>query len=365
MPISVSMETLTEPRSTISGAESRGRLRSTGRQHFATAIAVIAACAGFLILRVLARQLELERSCIPFRTCLSMSTTRAFVEQFQQWTNWVPAFLGLTFAGVVLAERGWRWLFVLPAASLVLVPWMLGTQPDGLAEMNFPNNLMAGAGAAAALATVGGAMIADRKARNLERLRQRDAAAFAVCAAAFAVVLWVRVVHGDHPLAGQDTAVLVALFLFGAGVGMRRPWFPWAHLLVAITLSQGNLGQWWWNTPSSWKAVLPFIGIVFLGTLREPTARWLLRLDRRPLEGFVVFQALNVTDAVLTGLGLARGSVLEANPVARFIGMPAKIIIGGAAGWLLYRYKPRALILPVVALLGVLAYHLGGLVVNG
>ena len=106
------------------------------------------------------------------------------------------------------------------------------------------------------------------------------------------------------------------------------------------------------------------MGAAMLGSLREPLARLLGRLESRSVDSFVVLQVLNVADAVLTGLGLQRRAVTEANPVARLIGMPLKIVLVGIASWFVYRWRPRLLLVPIVALIAVLAYHIGGLVVN-
>ena len=63
-----------------------------------------------------------------------------------------------------------------------------------------------------------------------------------------------------------------------------------------------------------------------------------------------VLNALNVADAWLTTIALDNGLAVEANPVVRFIGMPGKVALVAGASWLLYQLRPRALIVPIVAL---------------
>ena len=171
-------------------------------------------------------------------------------------------------------------------------------------------------------------------------------------------------VKGDHALASPATTLLVESFLLGVAVGVRWPWFPVTQIVVPVLLTEGNSGGWFWSAPETWVYALPFIGGAFLGAMRQPLIHFLRRLDANPRDAFISLQLLNVADAVLTGVGLERGDVIEANPVVRVIGMPLKIIIVGFAGWWVYRWRPRALLAPVVVLTGVLAYHLGGLVVN-
>ena len=66
--------------------------------------------------------------------------------------------------------------------------------------------------------------------------------------------------------------------------------------------------------------------------------------------------ALNLADALLTSIALRDGVAIEANPVVRAIGMPGKIALVAAAGWLVYRLRPRALIIPIVAFAAVVAW---------
>ncbi len=70
----------------------------------------------------------------------------------------------------------------------------------------------------------------------------------------------------------------------------------------------------------------------------------------------VALNALNVADAWLTTVALQSGVAFEANPVVRLIGMPGKLALVAGAGWLLYRLRPRALVIPIAAFSLVVAW---------
>ena len=69
-----------------------------------------------------------------------------------------------------------------------------------------------------------------------------------------------------------------------------------------------------------------------------------------------VLNALNLADALLTTVALRSGMAVEANPVVQLIGMPGKIVLVAVAGWLVYRLRPQALVIPIVALSLVVAW---------
>ena len=74
---------------------------------------------------------------------------------------------------------------------------------------------------------------------------------------------------------------------------------------------------------------------------------------------------LNIVDAVMTTLVVRSGGAVEANPLVRFGGLPAKVILVGVLTWLLYRRRPVSLVWPAAALLWVACYHMCGIFVNG
>ena len=77
---------------------------------------------------------------------------------------------------------------------------------------------------------------------------------------------------------------------------------------------------------------------------------------------FWALNALNVADALLTTIALRAGVAVEANPVVRTIGMPGKVVLVALAGWALYRLRPGALAVPIVALALVVTWTAANLV---
>jgi Domain of unknown function (DUF5658) len=63
-----------------------------------------------------------------------------------------------------------------------------------------------------------------------------------------------------------------------------------------------------------------------------------------------VLYALNLADALLTSVALRTGVAVEGNPVVHVIGLPGKIALVTVAGYLVSVLRPRALLIPVVAL---------------
>lgn len=90
--------------------------------------------------------------------------------------------------------------------------------------------------------------------------------------------------------------------------------------------------------------------------VRARTAPALLR----PLGLLVAVNALNVLDAALTVLWIEMGIAVEGNPLVDAIGFPAKVVVVAVGSYVVYRLRPRWLLVPVVALAAVCAYHLVG-----
>ena len=79
-----------------------------------------------------------------------------------------------------------------------------------------------------------------------------------------------------------------------------------------------------------------------------------------PLALLVVINALNVADATLTVLWIEMGIALEANPIVDAMGFPAKVAVVAVGSYVVFRLRPRWLIVPIVALALVCVYHLVG-----
>jgi hypothetical protein len=77
---------------------------------------------------------------------------------------------------------------------------------------------------------------------------------------------------------------------------------------------------------------------------------------------FWLLQGLNVLDGVLTELALDSGLATEGNPVVLTMGWPGKLAVVFVAGWLLALIRPKALVIPIVALAAVVVWTAAGLV---
>lgn len=98
-------------------------------------------------------------------------------------------------------------------------------------------------------------------------------------------------------------------------------------------------------------------------TLRDRVTRSdgpLAALMASPLALLVTVNALNVVDAALTILWIEMGIALEANPIVDAVGFPAKVFAVGIGSYLVYRVRPRWLIVPIAALAAVCVYHVVG-----
>lgn len=73
---------------------------------------------------------------------------------------------------------------------------------------------------------------------------------------------------------------------------------------------------------------------------------------------------LNGLDVLLTAYAVQRGLAIEGNPIVGAIGLPGKFVFVTLAAWLVYRLKPRALIIPAVALGAVVIYAATGIVLS-
>jgi hypothetical protein len=86
------------------------------------------------------------------------------------------------------------------------------------------------------------------------------------------------------------------------------------------------------------------------------------RFDPGPMWLWVAVNALNVLDAALTNLAITSGAAREANPVIDVIGLNGKVAFVVVASTLVALFRPRALLVPIVALGAVAIYTSLGLV---
>lgn len=83
-----------------------------------------------------------------------------------------------------------------------------------------------------------------------------------------------------------------------------------------------------------------------------------------PLALLLAVNLLNVLDAALTVLWIQMGIAVEANPIVEAVGFPAKVVGVAAGSYVVYRLRPRWLLVPIAALTLVFLYHLVGAAVT-
>ncbi|MFN2588746.1 MAG: DUF5658 family protein [Actinomycetota bacterium] len=79
---------------------------------------------------------------------------------------------------------------------------------------------------------------------------------------------------------------------------------------------------------------------------------------RRGLTLLVVLNGLNLLDAVLTVALVQAGLAYEGNPIVGWLTLPGKLALVGVLSFVLWRLRPRASIVPVVAYALVVCYTL-------
>ena len=94
----------------------------------------------------------------------------------------------------------------------------------------------------------------------------------------------------------------------------------------------------------------------------EPGPPQTPRLRRTGLVLLVALNALNLLDALLTYLLTRAGLAVEANPLVEWMTLPGKIAFVAALSLLLWKLRPRALVIPVAGYTAVVAYTIAGAV---
>jgi uncharacterized protein DUF5658 len=300
-------------------------------------------------------------------------------------------YLIFALVGIAIASRGHRFLFLLPSAAYVVVvvegagfayrPHAIGTQwqfdcfTTAACEGPWFAHPWFGPLVDLALVLIPGSVVAVRvRARRWAEVTDAPSiAAVLATAALVAMAAWTIAVIE----ARVDVSAVVAVGAMGIIIATTRPWWPWLHVLFA-TLVAGSLASLassiafpypgfsflealHYVALSAWPIVL--IGLLASG--RQPLAWMLRRLQERPLRLVIAVNVLNVIDAVMTRLAVRSGGAVEANPLIRFGGLPAKVVLVGVLTWLLYRRRPDSLVWPAAALLWVACYHVSGILVNG
>jgi hypothetical protein len=302
----------------------------------------------------------------------------------------LPTYGGVMLAGIVIASRGHRRLFALPAALIVFLPVIgaphqplpIGYEWNLICAVSCPGAWFSNPwfGASLDLAVVlAPAFVLSRGIAPHRWPGPGDAAAFTAVGLAIGLAILVDrtalVVTGDNP----NVPVFVAASAFGIAAGMRRPWWPWAHILAVAALATAitslflivadpvnplALSMWGSSVVFTLEDAAPYIICVLVVTCWEPLAHLTRRALGTPIALVVAVNALNLVDAVLTAVAIRSGGAFELNPIVRVGGIPLKLTLVGVLTWLLYRKRPRALLVPAVVLAWVVCYHLSGIIVN-
>lgn len=190
---------------------------------------------------------------------------------------------------------------------------------------------------------------------------------FVVGIAAIGVAAY-RVVTGLPLPIEEPTTALVA----GSLLADRKPWWPWFHLVYAVLLSglaaallPFPIG--WSSLLASsllWKAALMATILLIAAQVRR-LAGWIEVMRGHPTGLLLTVNALNAVDALVTWYALRTRHSLELNPVVRASGLVPKLILVGVASYLVWRVRPDWLVVAVLALTLVVAYHGAGFLFGG
>lgn len=97
--------------------------------------------------------------------------------------------------------------------------------------------------------------------------------------------------------------------------------------------------------------------------LRDPPEQSAAPTPRRHRTDIVLLlalNALNVLDALFTYLFTRAGIAVEANPLVEVMTLPGKIVFVAVLSLVLWRLRPRALVIPVAGYSAVVAYTIAG-----
>jgi hypothetical protein len=188
------------------------------------------------------------------------------------------------------------------------------------------------------------------------------AGALAVIAALVALVIVVHGIIDGQPWTASAGAVVVSTM---AGIACSGRWhllpfavaLPW--LLHADPLAWMASGL---SSPAPLEAMMFASAPVLIGAACQPLSGLLDRASSRPMTLLVAVNVLNLVDALATARTLEAEQGTEANPAVEMLGLPLKVAVGLGASLLVFRYRPRALLIPVVALGLVSCWHVAGLI---
>jgi hypothetical protein len=222
-------------------------------------------------------------------------------------------YTGFTLAGITIAAKTKdRFLWMLPPVLFVLspLPGMLILQDRPALRPILDPYEIPGSGPGLwrwifavgdlVLVLLPGAIVAFRAAARRPRVDRHARLAFVACAT-LVVLLYLRqqyMANNSFDVNIQAHLMLAILFIVGASLGTKRPWFPVVHLVVAFCLSDAFMVVPEWIHPTwvkglssggllhlTWRMFLPALMAVSLGALSDPLAGYLRHRRETPLVG--------------------------------------------------------------------------------
>jgi len=184
----------------------------------------------------------------------------------------------------------------------------------------------------------------------------------------FALLVYVHVaqVTGAIDTTSRFTIARIGWYLLlGALAGRSTTRVRWLVLLAPVALDADSVQLLLpipFSLPRFLSPALPALIAAVAGLLWMPLAGWFDRLrglSARALLASVLL--LNLADVLFT-LALTRvDGAVEANPVVRALGLPAKLALVSIAAFIVARVRPAGLVWPVIVMLAVTAWQIGGL----
>ena len=300
----------------------------------------------------------------------------------------VPALVGLArwaamTAGTLMVQRRNPRLALLPLAAFILTPLLLpppgagarlpGTLGAWAGPLASPSRMWLGAATDAALvvAPLIAARLTGRRRERAVPARPDSATLAALICSGVAIwlVLYFRDLVVGLGASRSDLPAVAALFLIAAAAPVAGAGDTVMLAVVTVFLGSSVLHPILQGQLPSWSAdlvpALPEAAATVAGLCWRPLRAGIRRLQQHPPASVALaVNALNIADAVLTRFDLHHLHAIEANPVVRLIGWPVKLVVVAAATWYLHKMRPKALVWPLLALAGVIAWHLGGIIVG-
>ena len=261
-------------------------------------------------------------------------------------------------------------LLLPPAGAGPRLPEALGAWAGPLAS---PERVWLGAAVDAALVLLPllawRLMPRRRAAAASSHLDAPTVVALAWSGAAIWLVMYFRDLSVGLGTSRADLPTVGALFVIAAATGALGVGDLLVLALVTLSLGTSMLYPILQGQLPSWSAdlvpALPEAAATIAGLCWRPLRAAIRSFQHRaPVSIAMAVNALNVADVVLTRFDLHHLHAIEANPVVRLIGWPIKLLVVAVATWYLQKVRPTALVWPLLALAGVLAWHLGGIVVS-